>query len=143
MGRNDSIGLQFSGKGPGWVGGGWNLFGWWPPEAGHDISAYKHFVLWMKVVAKSPDLAPEIGALNISLRCSSKKEGCESRSAELKKYVKGNLLDGQWHEIVIPLVAIAKPGFDTKSMSEIVLSTWAGVPKEFQIYLDDMAFENR
>jgi len=33
-GVNGSTALKFHGEGPGWLGMGWNLFGWYPETAG-------------------------------------------------------------------------------------------------------------
>jgi hypothetical protein len=140
-GRNHTKGLKFHGDGPGWVGFGWHLFGWYPADASYDVSGYKSFVVWMKVDAKSPDLAPELGALTIGLTCLGDK--CEGKVWELKKYVKGNLVDGQWHELVLPMADAKKPGFDPGKVVQVVFGSWAGVSKDFSVYLDDMAFENR
>src|SRR5262245_43432969 len=55
VGRNGSIGLQYSAKGPAWNGGGWNWFGWWPETSGTDIRAYGNLVFWVRLEAKSPE----------------------------------------------------------------------------------------
>ena len=140
-GRNKTKGLKFHGDGPGWIGFGWHLFGWYPPDASYDVSGYKSFVLWMKVEAKTPDLAPELGSLTIQLNCMG--DNCDSKVWDLKKYVKGNLLDGQWHELVLPMVDAKKVGFDPGKVVQVVFGSWAGVPKDFSVYMDDMSFENR
>ncbi len=140
-GRNGSKGLRFHGDGPGWIGFGWHFFGWYPPDASYDVSGYKDFVVWVKFEAKSPDVAPELGSLTIQLNCMG--DNCDSKAWDLKKYVKGNLLDGQWHELVLPLADIKKAGFDERKVVQVKFGSWAGVPKDFSVYMDDMTFENR
>src|SRR6185295_2428459 len=54
VGRNGSIGLKYSAKGPAWNGGGWNWFGWWPETGGTDISPYGNLLFWIRVEPKSP-----------------------------------------------------------------------------------------
>jgi hypothetical protein len=143
-GHNDSSGLRFSAEGKGWIGFGWNFFGWWPEDAGIDITPYKHLVFRLKVEAESQELAPEYGAINVMLRCSSKKEGCETKGVAVPDYAKGDLADGKWHEVVVPIDAIGKDSqFDPKTTWELMMSTWAGTAKKFALYLDDIHLDNR
>lgn len=141
VGRNNSIGLKFSGTGPGWIGGGWNLFGWYPQNAGHDVSSFTHLTLWVRIEAKSPDVAPELG---IFLKCSSNPEKGQSETLYLAKHTQENLLDGQWHEIVLPMAEFkTKAEFDPKTLWEVSVTQWSQGPKDFTAYLDDIAFEKR
>src|SRR5262245_443759 len=39
-GFSGSRGLHFQGAGKGYLGAGWNWFGWWPDNAGKDLSPY-------------------------------------------------------------------------------------------------------
>jgi hypothetical protein len=141
-GFNNTVGLKGHGEGPGWIGFGWNWYGWYPENAGTDISGYKTLKLRIRVEAKSPDDAPDPGSVNISLKCSSNKEKGQSSNIVLVKHTKENLMDGQWHEVVLPTSDLKKAEFDPKTAWEFVLSTWSGVPRNFNLYLDDIRFEN-
>ena len=57
-GVNGSTALKFHAEGPGWLGMGWNLFGWYPETAGIDISPYSHLTFQIRVDAKSAEAAP-------------------------------------------------------------------------------------
>ncbi|HEY8946770.1 MAG TPA: hypothetical protein VIM73_21150 [Polyangiaceae bacterium] len=141
VGRNDSVGLKFTGQGPGWIGGGWNLFGWYPPNAGHDVSGYTHMSLWVRIEAKTPELAPDLGVL---LACSSNPKKGQSETLFLSKNSKENVLDGQWHEVVLPLADFkTKSEFDPKTVWEVGFTQWSQTPKEFTVYVDDIVFEKR
>jgi mono/diheme cytochrome c family protein len=137
-GVKDSTALQLHGDGPGWIGGGWNFFGWYPEDAGVDISGFSKLTLSIKVVAESEELAPDPGAVTVGLRCSKTKK--DSAAVALKNY-EPKLLDGQWHQVSIPLGEFTKEEFDPKSTWEFVVSTWAGNPKKFDIYFDDIAVQ--
>lgn len=137
-GMKDSTALHLHGDGPGWIGGGWNFFGWYPEDAGVDITGYSKLTFAVKVVAESEELAPDPGAVNVGLRCSKTKK--DSNAVPLKNY-EPKLLDGQWHQLSIPLGEFTKEEFDPKSTWEFVVSTWAGNPKKFDIYFDDIAVE--
>ncbi len=137
-GVKDSTALQLHGDGPGWIGGGWNFFGWYPEDAGVDISGFSKLTFSIKVVAESEELAPDAGAVNVGLRCSKTKK--DSNAVPLKNY-EPKLLDGQWHQLSIPLGEFTNEEFDTKSNWEFVVSTWAGNTKKFDIYFDDIAVE--
>jgi hypothetical protein len=141
VGRNNSIGLKFVGSGPGWIGGGWNLFGWYPPDAGYDVSGYTHVTMWVRIETKSPEVAPDLG---VFLKCSSNPDKGQSETVYMSKVSKDNLLDGQWHEIVMPMVEFkTKAEFDPKTVSEVSVTQWSQAPKEFTAYIDDIAFEKR
>lgn len=142
-GLNGSNGIRFHGEGPGWIGIGWNLFGWYPPDAGVDLSPYSHLTFQIRVQAKSPADAPEPGAVNVLLGCSRNK--FDSAAVPVEKYGKG-FTDGKWHKVSIPISAFAKGAgakFDLQSFWEFRISTWAGSPRNFDIYVDDIAAEKK
>jgi len=141
-GVDGSMGLKFSADGPQWLGGGWNWFGWWPETAGTDISGYKTLVFDIKVVAESPNLLPEPGAVNITLGCSNGKKN--SADISVQKYQK-DFLDGEWHQVKIPLSELTKGSgreLDLRTAWEFRISTWAANKRTFDIYLDNIAVEN-
>ncbi len=139
-------GLKFKADGPDWIGMGWNWYGWWPENAGSDISAYKELSFRVKVVAANAKEAPDPGSIGVTIGCSangtkddSKKDADDAKIADFTT----NLTDGQWHEIVIPLATFfADKGkdFDKKSAWELRVSTWSQDPRKFEIVLDDIAF---
>ena len=141
-GKDGSSGLKFHAEGEGWQGGGWNWFGWWPETAGTDIRPYTHLTLWVKVSAKTPEQAPEPGALAFALGCSTGKKG--TTSINLVKYEK-NLLDGEWHQLTVPLadLYVGKEGqeFDPATAWEFRLNHWAGSLRNFDVILDNVAVE--
>ena len=138
-----SVGLRLRGEGVGWIGGGWNFFGWWPADAGIDISAHKSFKFAIRIDSKDGSSAPDPRALTVRLKCSSKKEGCESESMNVAKQIKGNLYDGAWHVAIFPLAdTIKKTGFDSKKVWELDLDTWSKTNKDFSVYIDDIAFSS-
>jgi len=135
-----SVGLKLRSEGDGWMGGGWNFFGWWPANAGLDISGFHALRFAIRVESKDNSLAPDPATFTLYLKCSSKKEGCQSQTLNIAKYVDGNLFDGAWHLGTFPVADLTKEGFDIKSVSELDLSTWSKNRKEFSIDVDDIAF---
>jgi len=142
VGRNNSIGLKFAGEGPGWIGSGWNLFGWWPKDAGVDVSGTTHLVLWVKVEIKNAEQGFAPDALTVALKCSN-SDKCISNPAPLAKYTKDKLLDGQWHEIAVPLSDVKKVEFDPKKVWEVGVNVWSETPKSFTVFVDDISFQKR
>jgi hypothetical protein len=141
VGIKDSNAVKFHGEGAGWIGMGWNLFGWYPENAGVDLTPYSHLTFQIRVEAKTPADAPEPGAVNVLLRCSANKN--DSASVPIDKYARG-FTDGKWHKVEIPISALVKgPGakFDPGSFWEFLVSTWSGTPRNFDIYIDDIAAE--
>jgi hypothetical protein len=140
VGRNGTAGLKFVGEGPGYIGMGWNLFGWYPENASVDVSGQGKLGFWVRVVAPSPDVAPEASAITVSLGDNKKKN---SAAAPLSDYDKTSV-DGQWHKISVPLTDLTKGDgkeLDLKSVWEFRISTWSASPRKFEIYVDDIGFE--
>jgi hypothetical protein len=123
---------------------GWNLFGWYPENAGVDLSPYSHLTFQIRVEAKTPADAPEPGAVNVLLGCSSNKKA-DSASVPVEKFAKG-FTDGKWHKVSIPLTALTKGAgakFDLQSFWEFRVSTWSGSPRNFDIIIDEIAAEKK
>lgn len=143
-GANGSTGMKWHGEGPDWMGAGWNWLGWWPQDGGTDISPFKNLSFQMKVEAKSPDLAPDPDALGVGITCSNKTlKSCTTARLSPHKYV-ADFADGQWHKIVIPiddLLVGEGIQFDKKVAWEFDFNEWSGAPRDFTVYVDDIAFE--
>lgn len=138
-GVNGSAAVHFQGQGSRWIGMGWNWFGWWPKNAGSDISPYDTLKFSLRVVVSDPNNAPQPAAMTVALRCSAGEK--TSASVTLERYVQ-NPGDGKWHDIEVPLAEFYKgdPGksFDPKSTWELNLGTWAPHNRSFDIYLDNI-----
>jgi hypothetical protein len=142
-GLNGSMGLKLHGEGPGWIGGGWNLFGWYPETAGVDISPYSHLTFQIRVDAKSPADAPDPGSVVVLLGCSKNKK--DSATVPVERYAKG-FEDGKWHKVSMPISMFTKGAgaqFDLQSFWEFRLGTWSMTPRNFDIYIDDIAAEKQ
>ena len=140
-GVNGSTGLKLHGEGPGFIGMGWNLFGWYPETAGVDLTPYTHLAFQIRVDAKSPGDAPEPGAVTVLLGCSHNKN--DSASVPVERYAKG-FTDGKWHKVVIPVSAFTKGSkFDLASFWEFRIATWSAAPHHFDIYVDDITAEKQ
>ena len=122
---------------------GWNLFGWYPQNAGYDLSPYSHLTFQIRVEAKTPADAPEPGAVGVLLGCSGNK--FDSTTVTVEKYAK-RFTDGRWHKIEIPITAFVKGSgakFDLQSFWEFRISTWSGTPRNFDIFIDEIAAEKK
>jgi hypothetical protein len=143
VGVNASTGLKLRGDGTGFLGMGWNLFGWYPENAGIDMTPYSHLTFQIRVEAKSPQEGPDPASVGVLLGCSANKN--DSATAPLERYAKG-FADGKWHKVEIPLSAFLKgPGarFDPQSFWEFRLATWSAAQRHFDIYIDDIALEKQ
>jgi len=142
-GVNGSTGLKLHGEGPGFIGMGWNLFGWYPETAGVDLKPYTHLAFQIRVDAKLPGDAPEPSAVTVLLGCSHNKN--DSASIPVERYAKG-FTDGKWHKVVIPVSAFTMGGgskFDLGSFWEFRIATWSAAPRHFDIYVDDITAEKK
>lgn len=142
-GHDGSTGLKLTAEGPGWKGGGWNWFGWWPENSGVDLTPYQTLTFWMRVEAKTPEMMPDPGAITVSVRCSKDKDKGESQSVSMDKFGK-DLPDGKWHKVTIPMSELQrdKPKFDLGSAWEMGVGIWTADPRILAIYVDDIAAEN-
>jgi hypothetical protein len=141
-GVNGTTGLKWHAEGPDWFGSGWNWFGWWPQGSGTDVSAYASLTFQFKLEAKTPDLAPDGDALAVGLNCS-RGDKCGTARVPIHKYL-ADYADGQWHKVVIPMADLASgdgAAFDRKTTWEFDLNEWSGAPRDFSVYVDDIAFE--
>jgi hypothetical protein len=141
VGKDNSTGLKLTTDGPGWKGGGWNWFGWWPETSGTDLSPYQTVSFWMRVDAKTPEMMPDPGAINVFIRSSKNK--AESQAISMDKFGK-DLADGKWHKVVVPLSELTreKPKFDPGTAWEFGVGVWTADPRTLSIYVDDIAAEN-
>ena len=143
VGTNGSTALKLRGDGPGYLGMGWNLFGWYPENAGVDLTPYSHLTFQIRVDAKSAEDAPDPGSVGVLLGCSRNKK--DSATVPVERYGKG-FSDGKWHKISIPIVQFTKgagAGFDPQSFWEFRVATWSPTPRHFDIYIDDLALEKQ
>jgi hypothetical protein len=140
-GIDGSAAVKLHGEGPDWLGGGWNLFGWYPENAGYDMTPYKTLSFQIRVDSKSKDQAPEPGSVGVFLGCSGNKH--DSATVLIERYAKG-FLDGKWHKVTIPIAMFLKGAgakFDARSFWELRITTWSATPRHFDIFLDDIALE--
>ena len=121
--------LKLHGDGSGWIGMGWNLFGWYPENAGIDLTPYSHLTFQIRVEAKSEGPVLDPGAVAVLLGCSRNKN--DSATVPVERYVKG-FTDGKWHKVYIPISAFVKGGgakFDLSSFWEFRIGTWSATPR--------------
>jgi hypothetical protein len=142
-GINGSNAIKFHGEGSGWIGMGWNLFGWYPENAGVDLSPYTHLTFQIRVAGKTPGAPVDPGAAAVLLGCSANK--FDSSDAPIEKLVR-TYGDGQWHKVSIPITTLTKGAgakFDVHSFWEFRISTWSGNQRYFDIYIDEIAAEKK
>jgi photosystem II stability/assembly factor-like uncharacterized protein len=134
--HSGKVALELHGDGSGFIGGGWNWHGWYPENSGTDVSEYRNLSFWMKVVGDDP------GGINVGLNNSTTKKATKKVGAQ--DYCR-DLLDGKWHEIIVPLVDIyqGSEGNDPTKMWEFDIEIWKPQARRFSIFVDDIGFDNR
>ena len=143
-GINGSNAIKFHGEGSGWIGMGWNIFGWYPENAGVDLTPYSHLTFQVRVEGKTPGTPVDTGAPAVLLGCSSNKSA-DSADAPFEKFAKG-YGDGKWHKVSIPISVFTKgkgAKFDPGSFWEFRVSTWSGNQRYFDMYIDEIAAEKQ
>ncbi|KPK63332.1 MAG: hypothetical protein AMK73_05225 [Planctomycetes bacterium SM23_32] len=123
------------------MGGGWNWHGWYPDNAGSDVRAFRNLSFWAKAEGERKR------DFDVSLVCSTYRTRTAAVSASA--YVRppdADLLDGQWHEVIIPMAdLLSGPDvrFDASRAWEVDLNTWAPQPGKFSLFIDEIGFDNR
>jgi len=145
-GKDGSVGLVWKAEGPEWKGFGWNWYGWWPSDAGTDISKHVYLVFWMKVKVDDPKLIPDLEALTVGIGSSGGSGEKATEWIPILPFAEGeDLLDGEWHKIKIPVDELAlrpkSEGFDRKTTWELRMGIWSPEPQKFTIVLDNIGFE--
>lgn len=128
-------------EGPEWLGFGWNWFGWWPADAGTDISQYKAIKFWIRVQGKSAQEAPDPRSVKVQLACSKTKE--LSAGVVIADYA-ADFADGQWHEVTLPVAEFLKGDgaqFDPHTAWEFRIGTWAADARNFDMHFDEIGFD--
>ena len=128
--------VQLHGDGAAYLGFGFNLSGWYPPDAVWDISNYKNLSFWIRV-----DAAPgkEPNRLNVHLASAG---GKESNILDVETYAP-DIKDGQWHEVVVPIKYLLGKEFDPTQCWEIDFGQWSQDPRTFDVYVDEIGVDNR
>lgn len=142
VGRNGSNGLEFTVKGKKWAGFGWNWFGWWPDTAGTNIASYKSLRFWLKVSADAGKKKPPPETLRVTLHGSSKGGKDTTAAVPVGDYAP-TFLDGEWHEVVVPLEPLLRgegETFDSEKTWEIDFGAWTMEECEYTLALDEIAF---
>ena len=115
------------------MGGGWNWMGFDPPDAGTDISAYKNLRFWAKV---SGDKKPS----QLSVACKSNDKSATESGRSVARCP--SLLDGKWHELVIPIKDLdSKNVLNKAKVWELQFNTWSQDDVDFSLFVDEIAFD--
>jgi hypothetical protein len=125
-----------------WTGFGWNWHGWWPEDVCDDVSGCKNLVLSMKIVYKA---GKDPGALQVWLVSNPNPDKNAQHVTEKINPVDfcPNLVDGAWHEVVVPMSKLVNKDFVPAKAWEIDMGSWADHPQDFQVFIDYIGFDNR
>jgi hypothetical protein len=143
QGVNKSVGLAWHAEGKDWKGFGWNWFGFYPENAGSDVSKHKNLSFWVRLQLDDPQKAPQPKDITVGLATSTNKQ--ESGTVPLSAYV-DNLADQRWHEVIVPLQDFTKgkgKNFDLTKVWEFRLGEYAMSDRNFTVFVDNIGFDDR
>lgn len=143
-GVNKTVGLQWHAEGKDWKGFGWNWYGFWPENAGLDISKKKNLTFWVRLRVDDPAKAPTLKDITVAL-AGSNKANAETDQVSLAAYV-DNLSDGQWHEVEVPIHDLLKgkgKNFDLTKTWEFRLGEYGVSDRNFTVFIDNIGFDDR
>ena len=135
-----ALGFKFKGSSQ-CIGAGWNWFKFKTgTNVGTDTSAMRNLSFWIKTQG---DFG---GILRVNLLCNGDELDTPEEhtvKVEVLKY-SPKLLDGEWHEVVIPLTDLYLiKGFNPKILSEIHFGVTAEKAVDGSIFIDDIGFDDR
>ena len=136
---NTALEFKFKGSNQ-WLGAGWNWCHFKTgTNVGTDASAMRNLTFWIKTKGTAGDL-------QVNLLCNGNVLDTPEEHT-LKVPVASycpRFLDGQWHEVVIPLADLNQiKGFNPKIISEIHFGFKAGQDADGSFFIDDIAFDDR
>jgi hypothetical protein len=138
-GTQGSTGLRFPGHGSGWIGMGWYWSGLLA-RSGADLQKYGTVTFSMRVDAKSPDQSLLAARTWVALAGGPERH---SRSVLVANCVP-DFNDGRWHKVAVPMGELYRPGdpaFDPRQVFALWVSSSGPNVRDFDVYLDDIAFE--
>ena len=146
-GLNGSTGLRWKASGKQWKGFGLNWFGWYPANAGTDLSGYKNLVFWIRLEYKDKAKAPRLDSFSAGLNSSTKdpKDRENTDGGNLQQFIE-DISDQQWHEVVIPLKDLTKGkavNFDLTKVWEFRFGEWNMDGWDYAVYFDNIGFDDR
>ncbi|MDQ2732232.1 MAG: glycoside hydrolase family 44 protein, partial [Armatimonadota bacterium] len=130
------VAMELHAEGSGAISGGWNWHGFYPADSGDDVTAYRNLTFWMKVDGESKPDGIKVSVVGNDAKAST--------PVDVTAYVQ-SLMDGAWHDVVIPLRDTITPdsGFNAAKVWMLDIDTWSATPRNFSVYLDDVGFDNR
>ena len=130
-----AVEFKFKGSGEEWPGTGWNWCAFQTGPYGTDITPFKNFTFWLKTKGKIADV-------QLNLLCNGDKFDMPEHHTEKVSALTycPQLLDGQWHQVSIPLADLKQPaGFDALHVGELqIFNAGAG---DGSFFIDDIGFE--
>jgi hypothetical protein len=125
--------MEFHAAGKLYMACGWNWFAWNPADAGTDISRYKNLSFWAKVTG---DKKPS--QLTVELVSNDNKA---HEAIDLFQY-SADLLDGKWHEVVVPIKDLdGKKDLNRAKVWEVRFATWSQDDISFSLFVDEIGFD--
>ncbi|MBA3700972.1 MAG: hypothetical protein H0W78_19150 [Planctomycetes bacterium] len=130
--RVGKMGLAMHIEGVANGGFGWNWFGWFPKEAGSDVSAYEALVFSIRV-----DGAAKPTALRVQVKSNDNKGTAEVDLVPLYP----SICDGRWHEVSVPLTTLRAGGqFNPATAWELAFNVSAPTAMTCDINVDEVGF---
>jgi hypothetical protein len=121
-----------------WIGAGFDWLNWKTGNVGTDTTRMKNLTFWIKSEGTTGDL-------QVQLLCNGKvldTPDHHTAKAHVLKYCP-RLLDGGWHQAVIPLADLTQPaGYDPRIVTMIDFGFSADGEAKGSFIIDDIAFDN-
>jgi hypothetical protein len=135
-----AVALEFRYRGEKYQGAGWNWMSF-ARNAGTDISRKENLSFWIKSRGSKPS-----GELQVNLVCATATpphhHSDHTEKVLVSRYCP-DLLDGQWHEVVVPMKDFARPDtFDLTKAFEIQFALHPAQAVDGSFFIDDIAFDD-
>ena len=133
--RVGKMGLAMHVEGVPNAGFGWNWFGWFPKDAGSDLSAMTTLLVTLRV-----DGASKPTSLRVQLKSN---DGQGSAEVDLLPLYP-TICDGRWHEVAVPLATLRASGqLNPAKAWELDVALSAATPLLCDLSLDEIGFSRK
>jgi len=135
--RSGKIAMRLVAKAKNWSRFGWNWVGW-DTINGTNVKAKTHLLLSIRITGTSHPT--KFGIFLTAMPTEKGKGGKEGPTLEITTY-EPSALDGKWHEVAIPLAALAaNDAVDLTNLQQVCFVPTGGADMDCAILIDNVSF---
>ena len=143
VGYQGSNGLKVEAAGSKWMGIGWNWMGAWEGDTGMDLSNYS--AIGFKIRIDGEKLFGPNEGVAVHFNSGGPTKNNMSQSFKVEQFANGNIQDGEWHMVTVPLTQVVgttmggdSGPFNITKVRELDLGLNTQGYIDLNVYIDDI-----